>query len=118
MERRQLPPEQDWLFRILVAGSVLGWILFVAAMLLFHYARPELQTGFMQALGFSTEQDWHHSLTAWLVVTLFLTVLLSLIALVIRRRRTRRRSDGLWLNLVILTILSLACLVWLLAFAG
>ncbi|GAA0346192.1 hypothetical protein GCM10009092_08330 [Bowmanella denitrificans] len=115
--RRQTAPQNDRLYRLLIALSLSAWALFVVAMLLFHYARPELQTGFMQALGMQSEQDWHRGLSGWLLLTLSCSVFFSIVALIIRKRRARRRQDGLWLNLIILALLSLLSLGWLLLFA-
>ncbi|MDF2179923.1 hypothetical protein P2G88_16845 [Aliiglaciecola sp. CAU 1673] len=111
-DRRQTPPEKDGLFRLLVMGSVAGWITFILAMLVFHFARPELGTGFARYLGIGQSSTWSESLTLYLLALLVLCLVFSLIALFIKSRRARRRHDGIWLNLMILLVISSASLVW------
>ena len=114
IERRGLSPLRERFYRLLVIFNILAWLLFVVAMLVFHYARPELETGFMQMLGVDSRDDWSVPLTGYLLILLLICFCLSLAALVIRQKRARRLQDGPWLNLMILTCLSAGSLFWLL----
>ncbi|GAB3035816.1 hypothetical protein [Bowmanella dokdonensis] len=113
-ERRGLSPTQERLYRLLVIFNILAWLLFVVAMLVFHYARPELETGFMQVLGVESREQWAMPLTGYLLILLLFCFCLSLAALFLRQKRARRIQDGPWLNLMILTCLSAGSLFWLL----
>lgn len=113
-DRRHTRPENDTLFRLLIVGSVAGWVTLFLALLVFHFARPELGTGFSRYLGIAQSSTWSQSLTLYLLALLILCLLLTLTALAIKAKRARRRHDGLWLNLMILLVISSSGLVWVL----
>ncbi len=112
-DRRQLPAKQDTLYRILSIGVILGWCLFVIAMLVFHYARPEIAPGFFDYRNVDSRDFWDAPMTMLLLILLGCCFVLSAVALMIRAKRARRRNDGLWLNLFFLFIVTLASLLWL-----
>ncbi|WP_088328645.1 hypothetical protein [Lacimicrobium sp. SS2-24] len=113
-DRRQTPAKQDALYRTLTVGVILGWCLFVVAMLVFHYARPELSPGFFDYKNVESRDVWDAPMTLILLLLLTSCFLLSGLALYLRAKRARRRNDGLWLNLFFLFAGTLISLIWLL----
>ena len=113
VDRRHTPAKKDTLYRVLSIGVILGWCLFVIAMLVFHYARPEISPGFFDYKNVNSRDFWDAPMTLILLLLLGGCFLLSVAALIIRAKRARRRNDGLWLNLFFLFIGTLASLLWL-----
>lgn len=110
-DRRQGPDLVRQLFAWL---AVLAWVLFILALLLVHYARPEMDTGLVRYWDIEIRGDWHPALTNWLQAMLYGTALLSAISLVLNRLRLRRKDDRLHFNLVILLLASIALGLYLL----
>jgi hypothetical protein len=111
--RRKTPIENDKLFQAMVGVNVVGWVVFVVALIVFHYARPEFVTGVQDFWGVTGRDQWSASLSTYLVSLLFGCVVLSLIVLIMKRKRTRRKNDNFGINGLILLIaasLSLAAL--------
>ncbi|WP_416304941.1 hypothetical protein [Neptunicella sp. SCSIO 80796] len=107
---------KDLLYRLMVLTDVLAWALFVAAMAVFHFARPEMETGFNRFLDVNVREGWNHSLIGWLVWLLVFCVGMSLLMIVIRSRRARRKTDALWVNIFFLIIAASASLAYLLLY--
>ncbi|WP_438863083.1 hypothetical protein [Neptunicella sp.] len=104
----------DLLSRLMVLSNVLAWGFFVAALAVFHFARPELETGFSRFLDIDTREGWNHSLVGWLVWLLVFCVVMSVLMIVLRSRRARRKTDALWVNIFFLMLIASASLVYLL----
>ncbi|MFC7001727.1 hypothetical protein ACFQMB_09550 [Pseudobowmanella zhangzhouensis] len=77
-ERRQ---GKDAGVRFLELASIGGWIMFIIASIIFHFARPELQTGVQRFWGIETRAEWNATLLPYLQGLLAICVLLSLAAL-------------------------------------
>ncbi|TDF41339.1 hypothetical protein EYS14_00300 [Alteromonadaceae bacterium M269] len=111
LDRRQTKATDDTLFRVMVGCNILGWIVFVAAMMVFHYARPEFISGVQQFWGIEGREHWESSLSAVLVLLLSICVFFSLATLVLKSRRARRKFDSIGVNLILLTIIASASLI-------
>ncbi|SEH97253.1 hypothetical protein SAMN05660691_02508 [Rheinheimera pacifica] len=109
-ERRQGP---DILCRAFGWLAVLGWILFIAGMVVAHYASPELDTGLVRYWGIEIRSDWHPQLTVYLQYLLWAVALVSGLSLLLNRLRLRRRGDHLHFNIVILLLSSIGLLLYL-----
>ncbi|WP_026374515.1 hypothetical protein [Aestuariibacter salexigens] len=112
-ERRQLPRHRDILYKTVVGLSVLAWVGLIIALVLFHFARPELSTGVQEYWGVKARQGWDRSLAAGLLWTLRTCLILSLLSIVLRLRRTRRKQDRFGISLVLLSIIVIVSLVTL-----
>ena len=110
-DRRQTKEIDDTLFRVMVGCNVIGWIVFVAAMMVFHYARPEFISGVQQFWGIEGREHWESSLSAVLVMLLSVCVFFSLATLILKRRRARRKFDSVGVNLILLTTIASVSLV-------
>tara|TARA_R110002012_G_scaffold281689_2_gene470993 strand:- start:21 stop:407 length:387 start_codon:yes stop_codon:yes gene_type:complete len=111
--RRKTRIENDKLFQTIVGVNVVGWVVFVAALIVFHYARPEFVTGVQDFWGVTGREQWSSSLSTYLVALLFACVALSLTVLLMKRKRTRRKNDNFGFNgmvLLLVASLSLAAL--------
>ena len=109
-ERRQGP---DVICRAFSWLALLGWVLFLVAMIIAHYARPEMDTGLVRYWGIEIRDEWHPRLTAFLQYFLTFAALLSGLSLAMNRLRARRRNDHLHFNIVLLLIGSLSLLLYL-----
>lgn len=98
MNRRRHPRENDLLFKILVALNVIGWGVFLAALIVFHYARPDFVSGVQTFWGVTGREQWLSSLSMYLVILLFTCVLISVVVLVLKRQRNRRENDYYGIN--------------------
>ncbi|TBX23192.1 hypothetical protein TK45_07400 [Bowmanella sp. JS7-9] len=76
--------------------------MFIIASIIFHFARPELQTGVQRFWGIETRAEWNATLLPYLQGLLAICVLLSLAGTVLRRVRARRATDSSWSNVVFL----------------
>ncbi|MDP5143392.1 hypothetical protein ORJ00_11610 [Rheinheimera baltica] len=109
-ERRQGP---DLLCRAFSILAVLGWLLFIAGMVVAHYASPELDTGLVRYWDIDIRSVWHPRLTAYLQYLLWAAAIVSAISLVLNRARLRRRGDHLHFNIVMLLLGSIGLLLYL-----
>lgn len=112
--RRHTPRSHDKFYQIVLALNVLAWVIFVISLIVFHYARPELISGVQEFWGMEGRSDWSDSLSFYLIGLLQLCTLLSVIVLLLRRKRSRRKQDYFGINVVILLAISLTVLVWIL----
>ena len=108
--RRKTRIENDKLFQIMVGVNVFGWVVFVAALIVFHYARTEFITGAQEFWGVTVREQWSSSLSTYLVGLLFACVGLSLAVLILKRKRTRRKSDNFGVSGFILLLVALVSL--------
>ncbi|MDP5130033.1 MAG: hypothetical protein NWQ54_04070 [Paraglaciecola sp.] len=98
MNRRKQPRETDRLFKFMVAINVIGWLVFLAALVVFHYARPEFISGVQAFWGVTGREEWSSALSHYLVALLIICVAISLLVLIIKRRRNRRENDYYGIN--------------------
>lgn len=111
--RRVVPRIGDKFYQTILFLNGFAWIIFVAAMVVFHYARPELISGVQEYWGVEGREDWSMTLSFSLMILLSLSTFLSLLVLVLKRKRSRRRNDYMGINIVILLIIAATSLTWI-----
>jgi heme/copper-type cytochrome/quinol oxidase subunit 2 len=110
-KRRKSPRENDKHFQCMVFINVLGWFVFIGALIVFHDARPEFVTGLQAFWGVEGRQEWSKTLTMYLVGLLSLCVIISVIVLFMKRRRNRREKDYFGINGYVLMMTAASSLV-------
>jgi heme/copper-type cytochrome/quinol oxidase subunit 2 len=110
-KRRKSPRENDKFFQCMVFINVLGWFVFIGALIVFHDARPEFVTGLQAFWGVEGRQEWSKTLTMYLVGLLSLCVIISVIVLFMKRRRNRREKDYFGINGYVLMMTAASSLV-------
>ncbi|MFT6988291.1 MAG: heme/copper-type cytochrome/quinol oxidase subunit 2 [Paraglaciecola sp.] len=109
--RRKSPRENDKFFQCMVFINVLGWFVFIGALLVFHDARPEFVSGVQAFWGIEGRQEWSKTLTMYLVGLLSLCVVISVMVLVMKRRRNRRDKDYFGINGYVLMVTAVSSLI-------
>jgi hypothetical protein len=110
-KRRKSPRENDKFFQCMVFINVLGWFVFIGALIVFHDARPEFVTGLQAFWGVEGRQEWSKTFTMYLVGLLSLCVIISVIVLFMKRRRNRREKDYFGINGYVLMMTAASSLV-------
>ena len=108
--RRKTQRENDKLFQIIVGINVFGWFTFIAALLVFHYARPEFISGVQEFWGVTGRQEWSSSLIFYLFGLLVTCVAISVTVLMLKRLRNRREKDYFGINGYVLLLVASASL--------
>lgn len=111
MNRRKQPRQNDGLFKFLVFMNVLGWFVFLGALIVFHYARPEFVSGVQAFWGITGRQEWSSTLSLYLAGLLFMCVVISVIVLILKRQRNRRENDYYGINGYVLMFTALSSLL-------
>jgi uncharacterized BrkB/YihY/UPF0761 family membrane protein len=111
MNRRRHTRAHDFLFKLLVGLNVVGWCVFLAALIVFHYARPEFISGVQAFWGVTGRQQWLSSLSLYLIILLSICVLISVIVLILKRQRNRRENDYYGINGYVLMFTAISSLV-------
>ncbi|WP_240612691.1 hypothetical protein [Alteromonas flava] len=104
-DRRERPRTEDRIYRLALGLNLLCWLGLVGALVLFHYARPELVTGVQEYLGLTVREDWSAELVSWLNWLLQLCLLLSLLSVWLGQRRSRRATDSIGISFIVLILI-------------
>ena len=111
--RRKSPRENDRFFQCMLFVNVLGWFVFIGALIVFHDARPDFVSGVQAFWGIKGRQEWSETLTVYLVCLLLLCVIISVMVLVMKRRRNRRERDHYGFNGYVLMVTAALSLIFL-----
>jgi heme/copper-type cytochrome/quinol oxidase subunit 2 len=109
--RRKLTRENDKFFQTMVFINVLGWFVFIGALLVFHDARPEFVSGVQAFWGIEGRQEWSKTLSMYLVGLLSVCVIISVTVLLMKRRRNRRDKDYFGINGYVLMVTAVSSLI-------
>lgn len=110
-DRRQTPASKEPLFRIMVVLNIVAWFSLLAALILFHYARPEFISGVQKFWGVEGRIYWSEAHIGGLLATLQVCLGLSLVSMLLRLRRNRRKTDSFGVNLFILVAITTISLI-------
>lgn len=113
MNRRKQLRKDDGLFKFLVGLNVVGWFVFLGAMIVFHYARPEFVSGVQAFWGITGREEWASGLSVYLKGLLATCVIISVTVLVLKRKRNRRENDYYGINGYVLMFSALSSLILL-----
>lgn len=90
--------------------SLIGWLLFTAALVISFYAAPEEEYGITRYKGIYIRDYWVSPLTDYLYWLLWATAAFSILTIVLSRVKSRRKTDNKYYNMVLLLII---CLAWI-----
>jgi hypothetical protein len=91
--------------------NVLGWFVFIGALLVFHDARPEFVSGVQEFWGIEGRQGWSKTLTFYLACLLSLCLVISVTVLIMKRQRNRRDKDHFGINGYVLLLTAVSSLI-------
>jgi uncharacterized membrane protein YidH (DUF202 family) len=97
--------------QLLQGLTVSAWASFAIALLMFHYARPELNYGILRHAGLTVRETWLSDYKLYFVILLVVCCLLSLASVLINRQIMRRKTDRFHYNVVLLAVICLSSLV-------
>ncbi|MFM2483582.1 hypothetical protein [Celerinatantimonas yamalensis] len=106
-ERRRGPDKlQRWLSLL----TIICWFIFLGALIIFHYARPQIDYGYLEFKGIDIRAHWDATYLPWYLRLLWLCIIVTLVDLLLRLPRHRRRSDHHIYNLIVLLLISAGAL--------
>ena len=85
----------DWVDISINCLNIAAWIIFLIALIIFHYARPEFEYVYYKFFSesVSVRTHWLVELKSWLLLTLYFCVASSIATLVPNRFRIKRKTD-------------------------
>tara|TARA_A200000113_G_C8687333_1_gene297551 strand:- start:156 stop:644 length:489 start_codon:yes stop_codon:yes gene_type:complete len=101
-ERRSTPRSQTTFYKVMLTLNIVGWVGMVVVLVLFHYARPDFISGVQQYWGIEGDTTWSETHLSAMTIMLQICLIVTLISIIMRARRNRRRSDSFGVNLFIL----------------
>ncbi len=110
-DRRKKSRTNDRVYQCMVGLNIIAWMLLISALILLHYARPEFITGVQNYWGIEGRDVWSQSHVDGLLTLLQICLFTTIITIVLRSRRNRRKTDKFGVNVLILLIISVASLV-------
>ena len=110
-DRRKTSRGKDRFYQIVVGLNIFAWALLVGSLILFHYARPEFITGVQNYWGIEGRDFWSEDHLDDLLALLQICLFTTIVTIVLRSRRNRRKTDRFGVNVLILLIISITSLV-------
>jgi hypothetical protein len=102
-ERRQRMRIHDRLYQISIGLNFLAWLALIVALGIFHYARPEMDTGLLRYIGIEIREYWSEHHVELLNAFLQMALVMTLFSLILNQRRSRRETDRFAINLFVLS---------------
>lgn len=112
-ERRLKNRKNDFLYQIVMGLNIVAWLLLIAALILLHYARPEFITGLQNYWGIEGREVWSEDHLDDLLTLLQICLFTTIVTIILRSKRNRRKTDRFGVNVMILLVISIASLVTL-----
>ncbi|MGX5914119.1 hypothetical protein ACR0ST_05245 [Aliidiomarina sp. Khilg15.8] len=100
------------LTKVLGGLCILGWVFFIAALSIFHIARPDPSNLFDTVLDNAVRTEWNPSYGELFYFFMTCGVVLSLSALVLNIYLYKMHRTHVWLSLIILILISIAMLLY------
>ncbi|WP_432453189.1 MULTISPECIES: hypothetical protein [unclassified Agarivorans] len=108
IERRKGP---DGLQKLFVLFSLLAWGAFLAALIVYHYARPEIAySAFQPNDGVGYRDHWQENLRTVFVYLLWTCCGITLTTIGFNWSRSRRKGDHFIINMGLLALIVLTTL--------
>jgi hypothetical protein len=104
-ERRNAADLWTYALRVL---AILGWSLFVCAIIVSYYAAPDVDYGILRYHNIEIRKLWLTPLTGYLYIVLLLSALSSYFCLIIDHYRSRHKNDGKYFNILLLLVITIA----------
>ena len=104
-ERRSAVDIWTYIVRVL---TIIGWGLFVFALIVSYYAAPDSDYGLLRYHNIEIRKFWLTPLTGYLYIVLWLSALCSYFCLILDKYRSRRESDGKHFNILLLLVITIA----------
>ncbi|CAG8998300.1 MAG: hypothetical protein CENE_00242 [Candidatus Celerinatantimonas neptuna] len=102
--------KRDRLQRWLSGLTILCWIVFLVALIVFHYARPQIDYGFLKYKDVVVREHWDAKYLPWYLTLLWGCMVITLIDLIARLVRRYRHKHHHYYNLIVLLLIVIACL--------
>lgn len=96
----------DWVDVSINVLNILAWVVFLIALVIYHYAKPEIKYFVYQMVNEPVEvrTHWIEELKNWLFVTLYICTFISALTLVVNRFRLKRRDDRQRYGMIMLVV--------------
>ncbi|UPW20441.1 hypothetical protein M0C34_09325 [Agarivorans sp. TSD2052] len=108
-ERRKGP---DGLQRLFFVFSLIGWSAFLASLIVYHYARPEIAySAFQPSDGQGYRDHWQEDLRQLYVYLLWGCCGITLTSIALNWSRSRRQTDYSKINTGLLALIVIAALL-------
>ncbi len=108
-DRRKGP--DPWI-KSLTWFGIIGWILLLIAMAVFHKARPESETSITGFLQNTLGRRWDMELVPYFIFLSAFILLISLFGLFINSQRNNRKNDSYRMSLISLVVISILGLLY------
>jgi hypothetical protein len=112
-ERRKSNRNNDRLYQLVMGLNIIAWFLLIGALILLHYARPEFITGVQSYWGIEGREIWSEDHLGGLLTLLQICLFTTIVTIILRSRRNRRKTDRFGVNVMILLIISVTSLATL-----
>lgn len=111
-DRRQR--DTDLLMLVLNTCTLLGWSMMIALQVIVWLAAPELDTGIVRYHQLELREYWRQEWVQFLPWGISACAVVTLITLILRPLRARRKNDPKYLNLLFLLLLIVVvfCVYW------
>ena len=109
-DRRRKPRDKDGFYQFVLTVNSVCWLVLIGALVVFHFARPEMVTGLQTYWGIEGRTTWSEEHADALIMLLQLCLGMTLLTMLLRSRRNRRREDNYGVNLFILAGISMLSL--------
>jgi cation transport ATPase len=113
VNRRKISRRKDRFYQLVVGINIVSWVLLTSALILFHYARPEFITGVQDYWGIAGREFWLKDYVSHLLTLLQICLFTTIITIILRSYRNRRKTDRFGINILILLVIASASLVTL-----
>lgn len=96
--------------KVLGALSMTGWLFFIIALSMFHYATPDPDNLYDNILGNRPNRQWDTSYADLFMFFMSVGIVITVIAVVLNIYLYRARRTHIWINLILLFLGSVSIL--------
>ena len=97
---------KDIWFKMISWFAMASWAIMFVALIIYQKARPENVTFFDRFYDVEKNANWNPDLAFVLFLTMIFGLIVSIIGLIINKKRARRKSDRISVSLVLMAIVS------------